>query len=99
MAHKYAIALAEVSLSDLEKFDVVTVPRSGMTTLVIKWSDPIEDKTGQTEPVPTHWANGWIVEDSDWNDEHTAIIMNAVAEYNAKHVDNQIPSDYPIIWE
>jgi len=99
MAHKYAIALAEVPLTDLEKFDVVTVPRSNMTTIVTEYSEPIPDGTGQIEPVPLRWANGWIVEAMEWTEEHTEIIMSAVAEYNDKYPEYPIPNDYPIIWE
>jgi hypothetical protein len=99
MAHKYGIALAEVSLTDLEKFDVVTVPRSNMTTIVTDWSEPIPDGTNQIEPVPLRWANGWIVEAVEWTDEHTEIIMAAVAEYNDKYPEFPIPPDTVLIWQ
>jgi hypothetical protein len=97
--HKYAIALAEVSITDLEKFDIVSVPRSQMLTVVTEWSQPISDRNGQEEAIPLKWANGWIVESANWTQELTDIIVNAMLVYNAKYPNNAIPNNYPLIMD
>lgn len=96
---KYGIALTEVSTTDLSKFDVVTIPRTNMVTIVTEWSTPITDGTGQEEAIPLKWANGWIVESAKWTQEHTDIITTALAEYNAKYPNNPIPNDYALIMD
>jgi hypothetical protein len=97
--HKYAIALAEVSITGLEKFDVVSIPRSQLQTIVTEWSEPITDKNGQEEAIPLKWANGWIVESANWTQELTDIIVNAMLAYNLKYPNNAIPNDYPLIMD
>ena len=98
LGHKYGIALAEVSLEDLGKFDVVTIPRSQMTTIVTDLSEPIQDGTGQVDPVPIAWANGWIVESANWTEELTTIINNGRNAYNAKYPAFPIPENTVLIW-
>jgi hypothetical protein len=96
--NKYGIALAEVSQENLKKFDVITVPRAQMTTIVTKYSDPITDGSGQTEPIPCCWANGWIVESIKWTQEHTDIINQGAADFNAKYPDTPITQTEKMIW-
>ena len=88
--HKYGIALAEVSQLDLEKFDVVSIPRDQMKTIVTSYSDPITDGSGQAEPIPLTWANGWIVESTNWTAELTDVINKGVTDYNVKYPSNKI---------
>lgn len=90
---QYGIALAEVSDLDLEKFDIVAIPRNQMRTIVTKYGNPITDRSGQTEPVPCNWANGWVVQAVNWTAEHTNIINKGIADYNNKYPDNPISQD------
>ena len=76
----------------------MTIPRSQMTTIVTDLSEPIQDGTGQVDPAPIAWANGWIVESSNWTQEHTDIILNGVADYNAKYPAFPIPENTALIW-
>lgn len=87
---KYGIALAEVLISDLIKFDVITVPRGVMVTIITSKSAPIRDKSGQIEPIPLTWANGWIVESNNWTQELTDLLNAGIDSFNAKYPANKI---------
>lgn len=98
--HKYGIALyPETSLEDLSTFGVVTVPRDHLTTVPVAFSAPVADQSGQSEPVPTAWASGYIVECADWQQAHTDIINASIAAYNASHPGNPIPPEQEMIWD
>lgn len=87
MVHKYGILLDE-GKGDIDKFQVVAIPRVDMLCVITKLSDKkYTDKIGQSEKVPIDWANGWSVEwyeESDKNECRTAI-KNAMDVYNSKH--------------
>lgn len=93
----YAKLLIE-GLADAELFDVVSVPRAQLGTIVTQESDPVTDGSGQTEPIPINWANYLIVEANDWTQAHTDAINNAVAAYNAKYPLLPIPGSEVMIW-
>lgn len=89
MVHKYGILLVE-GTNDIDKFQVVAIPRDNMLSVITKLSSiKYTDQSGQSEKVPVAWANGWSVEwfeDSKINDCRTAI-KNAMDAYNSKYPD------------
>ena len=98
MNKKYGVLLVE-GTDEIDKFQVVAIPRDNMLSVISKLSSiEYTDQSGQSEKVPVAWANGWSVEwfeTSETNANRTAI-KNAMDVYNAKYV-NKLTIDQLIL--